>query len=528
MRYKTWVFVIAATLFTALAMSVHVAAQDNPDLKKHAHHHYQLVSVGTFGGPNSSNAWAGLGNKTLSSLGTITGEADTAASDPYCLVFCFLADAFQWKDGVATELFGLPGNANGTYADSINSHGWVSGISGNGAVDPLTGYPEMVAVLWKGRRIAELGTLGGNGSAAYAINDRGQVVGAALNNILDPFSNGFPAAYCGNSLCISDGYFYGALFFPAATQTHAVLCQNSTIKDLGTLGGPDSVAWQINDRGQIAGQSYINSTPNSTTGVPTIDPFFIGEDGKMVDLGNPLGGTVTWTTGLSNRGEVIGAMSVAGDTGWHPFLWSNGVIRDLGTLGADCGTPTAINGAGDVVGAACSPTSFFPVLWRNGALINLGLVADETCGEAYGINSHNQIVGESGVCGSGIPGLGWLWEDGGPAIDLNALVIPGSGIHFAHAVSINDRGEISGEGLLSNGDHRATVLIPCDENHPEVEGCDYHTVDSEAAAQLNPTPITAAPAVSPAKVSPAEMMPRFGSPRAGRNRRYRRMQTSPS
>ena len=121
---------------------------------------------------------------------------------------------------------------------------------------------------------------------------------------------------------------------------------------------------------------------------------------------------MTWTTGLNNRGEVIGAMTVAGDTGWHPFLWSNGILKDLGTLGADCGKPTSINDAGDIVGDACSPTSFFPVMWRNGVLIPLGLVAGETCGEAYGINSSRQVVGESGVCGSDLPGLGWLWENG--------------------------------------------------------------------------------------------------------------------
>jgi probable HAF family extracellular repeat protein len=260
------------------------------------------------------------------------------------------------------------------------------------------------------------------------------------------------------------------------------LWQNGAIKDLGTLGGPDSVATHVNERGQIAGQSYLNSTPNRTTGVPTIDPFFIGEDGKMVDVGS-LGGTVGWLTGLNNRGQVIGAMTLAGDAGWHPFLWSNGILADLGTLGVDCGNATAINDAGDVVGIACGSPWFFPTLWRDGALINLGLVAGDTCGEAYSINSPGQVVGESGICPpGGPPGHAWLWENGGPVIDLNTLIPSGSGIRLHHGVSINDRGEISVDGFLSNGDNHAFVLIPCDENHPNIEGCDYTLVETPIEA----------------------------------------------
>jgi probable HAF family extracellular repeat protein len=523
MKYTIWSSVIAVTLFS-MAMSVHLAAQDKQD-DHHKRHHYKLVDMGTFGGPNSTNAWAGIGNTTMNFGGTVIGEADTSASDPYCLVNCFLNDAFQWQNGVLTDLEGLPGNANGTYASSINSRGLVSGGSGNGDIDLLTGYPQMDAVLWKHGKVTNLGTLGGNASEAFAINNRDQVVGTALNTVLDPFSSGFPAPHCGSNVCIGESYM--AMFFPSATQMHAVLWQNGAINDLGTLGGPDSVALQINERGQIAGQSYLNSIPNATTGVPTVDPFFIGEDGKMVDLGN-LGGTVSWTSGLNNRGQVIGAMTLAGDAGFHPFRWSDGVLTDLGTLGFDCGMATSINDVGDIVGVACSaPTLFSAVLWRDSVLIDLGTVGADRCAEAYSINSHGQVVGESGDCGGPLPNHGWVWQNSGPVVNLNSLIVPSSPIRFGHAVFINDRGEISGDGYLPNGDVHAIVLIPCDENHTDVEGCDYDTVDVETAAQLNPAPITQAPTAAASKLSPGEMMARFRSQRASRNRPNGMPQTFP-
>jgi probable HAF family extracellular repeat protein len=485
MKSKNLLFAAAIAFVVAVATPPSLMAKQTARKKHHGeHHHYKLIEIGTLGGPNSSNAWAGIGNRTMNFGGTVTGEADTSASDPYCIVDCFLNYAFQWKNGVLTELSGLPGDANGTYADSINSRGRTSGASGNGATDPLTGYPEMDAVLWKQGKISNLGTLGGNGSVAYAINNRDQVVGAALNTVLDPFSSGFPAPFCGSYSCIVESA--GALFFPSATQMHAVLWQNGAITDLGTLGGPDSVAYQVNERGQIAGQSYINAIPNSTTGVPTIDPFFIGEDGKMVDLGS-LGGTVSWATGLNNRGQVIGAMTVAGDTGWHPFLWSHGKLEDLGTLGFDCGNATAINDAGEVVGVACATTTvFLATLWRDGVLTNLGTVTGDTCSESYGINSQGQVVGESGDCNHILLGHAWLWENDGPLIDLNTLIPPGSGIQLTHSVSINDRGEISGDGVLPTGDHHAFVLIPCDEHHSGIEGCDYSLVTDMVVAQVRP------------------------------------------
>jgi uncharacterized membrane protein len=159
----------------------------------------------------------------------------------------------------------LPG-VNNSISLWINSRSWVVGASENGAIDPLTGLPEMDAVLWRDGQIVNLGTLGGNASAANAVNNHGQVVGGALNPVADPFSATFTQSFT--------PFTPPLLFFPVATQAHAFLWQSGAMHDLGTLGGPDSVAWFVNERGQVVGQSSINETPNTCTGVPTVDPFF--------------------------------------------------------------------------------------------------------------------------------------------------------------------------------------------------------------------------------------------------------------
>ena len=87
----------------------------------------------------------------------------------------------------------------------------------------------------------------------------------------------------------------------------------------------------INDRGQVAGQSFANSVVNASTGYPTMDPF-LWQDGKMIDLGT-LGGTSGTANWLTARGEVVGTSNLAGDLTHNAFAWQNGKMTDLGTLG---------------------------------------------------------------------------------------------------------------------------------------------------------------------------------------------------
>jgi probable HAF family extracellular repeat protein len=483
MKSRIWC-TIARTLLPALFLTPQVSAQDNRD-HQHKHHHYKLIDMGTFGGPASFVNPPFNSFPALNSRGTIVGSSATSipltsTSDVFVCgsVLGFVPasfHAFEWQKGVVTDLGALPpSEENCSNAGAVNASGESAGTSEIDEVDPVLGVKEIRAVLWKQGEIINLGTLGGRASVGSVggINNRGQVVGAATNAIPDPFS--FLYSLAGNS---------------NGTQTRAFLWQRGVIEDLGTLGGPDAWAFFVNERSQIAGQSFTNSTPNPVTGIPTEDPF-LWEDGRMIDLGT-LGGTLGFPSALNNRGQVIGTSNLAGDTIADPFLWDRGKLIDLftDTVGGNPTLAFAINDRGEIVGAAAFPNAPFDAfLWRKGVATDLGHLDD--CGSlAFGINSRGQVVGGTFSCGAGTHARAFLWENGS-MVDLNTLIPYDSDFRVVEAEAINDRGEIAGNGVPPgvspaevNTKGRAFLLIPCDENHPAVEGCDYGLAEgSEAAA----------------------------------------------
>src|SRR6266699_491126 len=391
--------------------------------KKEEQSRYKLIDLGTFGGPGSGFTRF---SKILNNKGTVIGGADTANPDPFdpnCFdPGCSIQHAFRWQKGVLTDLGVLPGGAS-SFALCINEPGQTVGVSQNGLIDPLTGTPEMIAVLWdKNGEIINLGTLGGNQSLAVALNDRSQAVGAAANTIPDPFSlAGF------------------------GTQARAFLWENGAMRDLGTLGGPDSFAGYVNERGQVAGISYTDSTPNDTTGIPTLHPF-LWENGRMLDLGS-LGGTLADIFGFNDRGQVVGQMTLPGDEFNHPYLWDGGTLRDLGTFGGSSGVAAGRNNSGEVVGQADFPGDVLhnAFLWKDGVMTDLGNLG--VTSSAHHINSKGQVVGASKVSFETGELRAFLWEDGGPMIDLNTLIPADSALNLVGAERINDRGEIVGTGL---------------------------------------------------------------------------------
>ena len=80
MKSRTLMYFAAITLFAALAIPVQLAAQGNKGKQKH--HHYQLIDIGTFGGPNSSFVVPPPAGRLLNNSGASVGGADTHTPDP--------------------------------------------------------------------------------------------------------------------------------------------------------------------------------------------------------------------------------------------------------------------------------------------------------------------------------------------------------------------------------------------------------------------------------------------------------------
>jgi probable HAF family extracellular repeat protein len=207
---------------------------------------------------------------------------------------------------------------------------------------------------------------------------------------------------------------------------------------------------------------------------------FLWENGNMLDLGTIGGTQVFQLNALNERGQVVGAMTLADEdpNHVHPFLWDGEKLLNLGTFGGDFGEANWLNDAGEVVGHAdtsvlCPGAGGGPIghafLWKNRVMRDLGTVPGidplKGLSAAVGINSKTQIVGESDTCDFSVADA-FLWEKGS-MVDLNTLIPADSAMHLLLALFINDRGEITGLGLLPDGDVHTFLLIPCDENHDD-------------------------------------------------------------
>jgi probable HAF family extracellular repeat protein len=257
----------------------------------------------------------------------------------------------------------------------------------------------------------------------------------------------------------------------------AIMAQTShtsySVLDLGPVGGAPGQPYFVTNNSLIAGATVVPGNKMHAT------VWFMG---FKLDLGAPgLGGPNNAAYGINNWGQVVGAAEntlansedfcgfnalglAKSSTSCLPFVWQNGMMTKLPTLGGPNGIANMINNRSEAVGwaetaghdpsGACPVLQFEPVIWDKNGVIRLKTFAGDPDGVAAAINDNGQVVGASGSCTSFNPNSGvyllekhaLLW-DGGAVVDLGNLGGTGAGAGN-HACAINSRGHVVGHSDL--------------------------------------------------------------------------------
>lgn len=242
--------------------------------------------------------------------------------------------------------------------------------------------------------VSNLGSLDGTASAGSSINNAGLIAG---------YSN-----------------------LPGDGTMHATVWRAGQLTpiNLGTLGGPNSaVLWPVkNNSGMIVG---------------------IAETAEM----NPLG--ENWSCSAFFPGDPTGHIC-------RGFVWEDGVMKRLPTLGGYNGFATGANNRGQVVGWAENlvedPTCNMPqvlqfraVVWETNhtTVQELPPLPGDTVSAATAINDRGQVVGISGICDNAVGRFSArhavLWENGTPT-DIGSF----GGVSWNTPMAINNHGVVVG------------------------------------------------------------------------------------
>ena len=325
--------------------------------------------------------------------------------------------SFLWDRGSLVALGEFEGNFVRHEAYDLNDSGTVAGSSWG------MGFPA-AAWQWSSGTFTPLGALGGSNANAIAINGLGQQTGWA--HTAPPI-----ASLLGFAFLYDDGRMINLGELPEANA---------------------SEGFGINDLGQVAAIS-----------MKTGESFFRGviADTRigMHSVGT-LGGLESDAQDLNNAGEVVGRSDTGriADDHWafHAYVWQDGVMTDLRPLpGDEFSSATGINQAGDAVGWSRShwfAGSFRAVLWVDHVAVDLNSVIrtpwNWALNTTYDINDAGQIVG-----------TGLL--DGTSATFLLTPIPTPSSAELVRGGRGGDTGTSPRTGSLRSGPSSASSSHPC-------------------------------------------------------------------
>lgn len=273
---------------------------------------------------------------------------------------CFTLNerAFRWTPAEGLTTLSVPAGTESWVALDVNDAGVIVGYHRNFFI-PLN----HVACMWDQDTFTVLGALPTTTfqTEAHGISADSTVVG---------YSNGI--------------------------SLEAFIWSRSALAEFGPLlGGPNTVAYDINDNNWITG--WAGKAPHIDASA------FIVKGREVIELPPIPGGFSSDGRSINNNGDVagVGRVQVSPDVGeWQAYAYLDGRALNLGSLpGSNSSVARALNDNQVIVGVSSLVGGF---VWLEGTMYDLSeLVADaigplivgvDGVGDSHGVNKRGQII----------------------------------------------------------------------------------------------------------------------------------------